>query len=136
MTMTPPKLDVARLSQFKYAIINLVEDDGFPLSLPTDFELTPRKEILLKKPATHYSLNGRHVGVLFNHITAIPTGGYMDRRYVLVWGKLAEQNGRLRLDPESVSEWDEKILPFDQLCSRAAPQAQKYLETLQHQIEA
>ncbi len=136
MIMTPPRLDFARLSQFKYAIINLVGDDGFPMSLPTDFELTPHKEILLRKPAGHVSLNGRHVGVLFNHITAIPTGGYMDRRYMLLWGKLAEQNGRLRLDPESVSEWDEKILPFDQLCARAAPQAQKYLETLQHQIEA
>ncbi len=134
--MKIPELDFARLSQFKYAIINMVEEDGFPLSLPTDFELTPKKEILLKKPESHVALNGRSVGVLFNHITAIPTGGYTERRYMLIWGKLAEQKGRLRLDPEAVSEWDEKILPFDQLCAKAAPQGQKYLEMLQRQIEA
>lgn len=133
--MTTPKLDFTRLGQFKYAIINMIEDNGFPLSLPTDFELTLQNEILLKKPSAKIPLNGRSVGVLFNHITALPTGGYGERRYMLVWGKLAEQRGHLKLHPEAVSEWDEKVLPFDQLCSQAAPQGQKYLERLQRQIE-
>ncbi len=129
-------IDLQRLARFRYAIINLIGQDGYPWSVATDFEVTPRGEILLKKPAAQVALTGKTVGVLFNHITAIPTGGYTERRYMLIWGKLAEQGGKLKLAPEALSEWDEKILPFDQLCARAAPQGQKYLESLQRQIEA
>src|SRR6266571_4211600 len=74
-------------------------------------------------------------GFLFNHISAIPTGGYTDRRYMLVSGRLSDQKGKLKLDPESITEWDEKILPFGELCAKAAPQGQRYLQTIR-QIEA
>jgi len=133
--MLNPPIDFARLGQFKYAIINLIGEDGFPFSVPTDFEVTHQKEILLKKPATSLSLREGAVGVLFNHISAIPTGGYTDRRYMLIWGKLKDQDGLLKLEPEALSEWDEKILPFGELCAKAAPQGQKYLQSLR-QIEA
>ena len=133
--MTNLAIDFERLAEFKYAIINAVGEDGFPFSLPTDFELTPQKEILLKKPRTSFPLLGNHVGVLFNHISAIPTGGYTDRRYILVWGKLKEQKGMLKLEPQTMTEWDERILPFGELCAKAAPQGQRYLQTVR-QIEA
>lgn len=129
-------IDFERLSRFRYAIINLVGQDGYPWSIATDFQVTPKNEILLKKPATHPALVGKKVSVLFNHITPIPSGGYTDRRYMLIWGKLTEQRGRLKLVPQTLSEWDEKILPFDQLCAQAAPQGKKYLEGLKRQIEA
>lgn len=131
-----PGIDFQRLSQFKYGIISLVEPDGYPLSLPTSFQLTSRNEILLTKPNGNVSLVGRRVGVLFNHIAAIPTGGYTERRYMLIWGRLSEESGGLKLDPESMSEWDEKVVPFPELCAKAAPQGQKYLESLKHQVEA
>jgi len=131
-----PKIDLARLKQFQYAIINMVEKDGFPSSLPTSFEITAQQEIVLKKPTPGATLGGRTVSILFNHISAIPTGGYTDRRYVQIWGKLSEQRGGLKLTPETTSEWDEKILPFDQLCARAAPQGQRYLEKVQRQNES
>ncbi len=133
--MPNPNIDFNRLTSFKYAIINAIDEDGFPFSLPTDFEVTPQKEILLAKPLTNLPLLGRHVGILFNHISAIPTGGYTDRRYMLVWGRLRDQKGKLKLDPESMTEWDEKILPFGELCAKAAPQGQRYLQTVR-QIEA
>ena len=133
--MTTPAIDFKRLAEFKYAIINAVGEDGFPFSLPTDFEITPQKEILLKKPRTSFPLLGNQVGVLFNHISAIPTGGYTDRRYTLVWGKLKEHKGMLKLEPTALTEWDEKILPFGELCAKAAPQGQRYLQTVR-QIEA
>lgn len=129
-------IDFERLRRFSYAIVTLIGQDGYPWGVATEFEVSPGREILLKKPAAKTSLTGKTVGVLFNHIAAIPTGGYTERRYMLVWGKLTEQDARLKLIPEAVSEWDEKILPFDQLCARAAPQGQKYLAGLQRQIEA
>jgi len=123
-------IDFKRLAEFKYAIISAIGEDGFPFSLPTDFEVTSQKEILLKKPTTNLPILGRNVGVLFNHISAIPTGGYTDRRYMLLWGRLRDQKGKLKLEPETMTEWDEKILPFGELCAKAAPQGQKYLQTV------
>jgi len=128
-------VDIDRLSSFRYGIITWIDRDGFPFSVATDFRLSENSEILLKKPSISPSPNSR-VGVLFNHITGIPTGGYTDRRYMLVWGRLSEDKGFLKLHPEELSEWDEKILPFDKLCAQAAPQGKRYLESLQPSIEA
>lgn len=129
-------IDLDRLTSFKYSIITWVDKEGFPFSVATDFVLSENGEILLKKPNVPVLLPSGRVGVLFNHITGIPTGGYTDRRYMLVWGKVAEDKGFLKLYPEEVSEWDEKILPFDKLCAQAVPQGKRYLESLQPSIEA
>src|SRR6266702_7749940 len=113
--MTMPRIDYQRLANFRYAVITTIGDDGYPFSISTNFQLSPDKKILLDKPSLPTRLDGRKVNVLFNHITGIPTGGYTDRRYMLVWGTVSEDKGLLKLRPEEVSEWDEKILPFDKL---------------------
>src|SRR6266566_255604 len=68
-------------------------------------------------------------------MTGLPGGGYGDRRYMLVWGTTHEDHGILRFEPEKVSEWDEKILPFHQYCTKSAPQGAKYLGRLQASVE-
>jgi 1,4-dihydroxy-2-naphthoate polyprenyltransferase len=129
-------LDYQRLGNFRYAVITLVGDDGFPVSVSTDFKISPDKKILLQKPSLLSKLNGKKVNVLFNHITGLPGGGYGDRRYMLVWGTTHEDRGTLRFEPESLSEWDEKILSFDQYCAKCVPQGAKYLASVQASIEA
>lgn len=129
-------IDFDRLAGFRYAIVTTVSSEGYPWSIPTEFEVTSKHEILLRKPIWANAFTGKRVGVLFNHIAAIPSGGYTERRYILVWGKLTESGDKLKLTPEEVSEWDEKILPFAQLCAKSAPQGQKYLEKLSGQIAA
>ena len=129
-------VDPDRLSRFRYGIVSWIGKDGFPFSVATDFLLSENGEILLKKPNVPETMTGVRVGVLFNHITGIPTGGYTDRRYMLVWGRVSEDKGFLKLHPEELSEWDEKILPFDNLYAAAAPQAKKYLESLQLSVDA
>ena len=129
-------IDPDRLALFRYGIVTWIDKDGFPFSVATDFILSENGEILLKKPSVPATLTGGRVGVLFNHITGIPTGGYTDRRYMLVWGRVSEDKGFLKLHPEELSEWDEKILPFDQYCAQCAPQGAKYLGTLQASVEA
>lgn len=128
-------IDYQRLATFRNAIITTVGEDGYPFSVWTSFHLTPEKKILLDKPAVP-KLDGKKVNVLFNHITGIPTGGYTDRRYMLIWGKTHEEQGKLRLDPQKMSEWDEKILPFPEYCAKSAPQGARYLEKLQVSVEA
>lgn len=129
-------VDPDRLSRFRYGIVTWIDNDGFPFSVATDFLLSENGEILLKKTSSLPPMTDRRVGVLFNHITGIPTGGYTDRRYMLVWGKVSDDKGFLKLYPEEISEWDEKVLPFDKLCAAAAPQGKKYLESLQPSIDA
>ncbi len=130
------RLDKDKLAKFRNGIISHIADDGFPYSIPAKFQVTRDGDVLLEKPKSIPELAGKKVGVLFNHITAIPTGGYTDRRYVLVSGSLDERHGMWKLNPEQISEWDEKVLPFDQLCARAVPQGAKYLKMLQAPVEA
>ena len=131
-----PQIDYQRLAQFRYAILTTIGDDGYPFSITTNYQLTPDKKILLDKPKLPTKLDGRKVNVLFNHITGIPTGGYTDRRYMLIWGTTHEERGKLRLEPERLSEWDEKILSFPEYCAKVAPQGAKYLEKPQPSVEA
>ena len=131
-----PSVDYQRLANFRYAIITTIGDDGYPFSVSTGFQLTPDKKILLERPGMPSQLEDKKVNVLFNHITGIPTGGYTDRRYMLLWGTLREDHGKLRLDHEKLSEWDEKILPFPEYCAKSAPQGARYLEELQPSVEA
>jgi 1,4-dihydroxy-2-naphthoate polyprenyltransferase len=139
MTTLDPALDLVdsdRLSRFRYGIVTWIDKEGFPFSVATDFLLSENGEILLKKSSVSPPMSDNRVGVLFNHITGIPTGGYTDRRYMLVWGRVSDDKGFLKLHPEEISEWDEKVLPFDKLCAAAAPQGKKYLESLQPSIDA
>ena len=55
---------------------------------------------------------------------------------VITFAHFSEDKGFLKLHPEEVSEWDEKVLPFDKLCAAAVPQGKKYLESLQPSIDA
>lgn len=131
-----PAIDYERLAKFHNAIITTLGEDGFPYSIPTMFELTQDRKILLEKPKTSQKLEGKKVNALFNHITGIPTGGYTERRYMLVWGTLHDERGKLRLEPVRLSEWDEKILSFPEYCAKQAPQGARYLEKLQPSVVA
>ncbi len=130
------RLDKDKLAKFGYGVVTLIADDGFPYSIPAKFKVTQDGDVLLEKSKSIPELARKKVGVLFNHITAIPTGGYNDRRYVLVSGSLDKHGDMWKLNAEKISEWDEKILPFDQLCTRAVPQGAKYLKMLQAPVEA
>ena len=131
-----PRIDYQRLANYRYAILTTIDDTGYPFSITTNYQLTPDRKILLDKPKLPTMLDGKKVNVLFNHITGIPTGGYTYRRYMLIWGTTHEDHGKLRLEPEKLSEWDEKILSFPEYCAKVAPQGAKYLEKLQPSVEA
>src|SRR5207253_8702534 len=70
-------VDPDRLSLFRYGVVTWIDEDGFPFSVATDFLLSENGEILLRKPSAYPTMMGAgaSVGVLFNHITGIPTGG-------------------------------------------------------------
>src|SRR5438874_13354553 len=83
-------VDPDRLSRFRYGVVTWIDKDGFPFSVATDLLLSESGEILLKKRSAPAIMPVGRVGVLFNHITGIPTGGYTDRRYMLVSRRVSE----------------------------------------------
>src|SRR3989442_6589290 len=94
LTTLDPALDLVdpdRLSRFRYGVVTWIGEDGFPFSVATDFLLSENGEILLKKPSTSPPMTDRRVGVLFNHITGIPTGGYTEPRYKVLCGQRSEE---------------------------------------------
>src|SRR5436853_6417399 len=104
------KLDYHRLGNFRYAVITLVGDDGYPFSVSTDFKILPDKKIVLQKPAQPSKLDGKRVSVILNHVTGLPGGAYGDRKYMLVWGVIQEDNGSQGLALKTKSELAEKVL--------------------------
>src|SRR5438132_12570658 len=106
-------VDPDRLSRFRYGVVTWIDKDGFPFSVATDFLLSENGEILLKRPSVPAIITGGRVGVLFNHITWIPTGGYTDRRYILVWGRVSEDKVFLKLHAEELSVSAQHVLPSD-----------------------
>src|SRR2546425_8504824 len=92
-------VDPDRLSRFRYGVVTWIGEDGFPFSVATDFLLSENGEILLKKPSTSPPMTDRRVGVLFNHITGIPTGGYTGRRVIVCLGKVKRHQRIPKIHP-------------------------------------
>jgi 1,4-dihydroxy-2-naphthoate octaprenyltransferase len=113
-------------------VIVFVDDEGYPLSVATDFRADPERGVVTLRAVAGDEVQppvGDQVNVVFSHIRPQPGIGYDERRYVSLWGKL-EQSGadELVLTPERELHWDEEEIPFFELSERAVPQARRYYE--------
>src|SRR2546426_1343601 len=114
LTTLDPALDLVdpdRLSRFRYGVVTWIGEDGFPFSVATDFLLSENGEILLKKPSTSPPMTDRRVGVLFNHITGIPTGGFTEPPHTLLLGKISHDQRFPKLHPQANSDGGEENPP-------------------------
>jgi len=118
------------VQQYDEAIVTYVDDDGYPFSYPTGFKDENGKIILEKTNLRE----GTYVSILFNHITPLPSGGYTDRRYAVLWGRLVFEGGRAVLNPSRSYGWDEKKIHFVQYCEESVPRAKRYLRMLEEKI--
>ncbi len=125
------KILFEKAAKYSDAALTFVDDEGYPYSVPVKCEIDPDKRVLnITKPRNFASVRGREVGVIFNHITPLPVGGYTDRRYLVFWGKLEEQGENLTLEPTKGFTWDEKEIPFFQFSEMKVSRARKYLDGL------
>ncbi|HEV8682200.1 MAG TPA: prenyltransferase [Actinomycetota bacterium] len=119
---------------YSHAVIVVLGDQGYPVSVATAFEVdVARGVVRLDPPAGMEAmlLEGRDVNVIFSHIRPLPEAGYDERRYVSVWGPLDRgTDGRLELTPEESQSWDESKVPFFQYSEITVPQAHRYLDAL------
>ena len=131
---TPGADDFAKLDRYPFVVVSWVADDGFPVSVATDFETDASAGTLtLRQPAGEaLRIPGdREVGVVGSHIRPQPGQGYDERRYLQLWGTAAAKpDGQVSFTPTRAWGWDEQEVPFFEYSERSVPQSRHYLAQL------
>ncbi len=113
-------------------MIVFVDDEGYPLSVATDFRADPERGVVALRAVAGDEVQppiGEQVNVVFSHIRPQPGIGYDERRYVSLWGRLTQADGdELVLTPDRALGWDEEEVPFFEFSERSVPQARRYFE--------
>jgi 1,4-dihydroxy-2-naphthoate polyprenyltransferase len=129
--MKPSRELISGLEErFGHAVIAYVEEDGYPMSVATEFRVdADRGVVVLQAVAGEAQPPGdEQVNVVFSHIRPQPGIGYDERRYVSLWGPLRAGEGGLEFTPEQEQHWDEEEMTFFEYSERGVPQAHRYLE--------
>lgn len=130
MKLVNPKL-FEKAAAFTDAALTLMDDDGYPFSIPVSFEVDPGKQVIrISKPASLLNPEAQNCGIIFNYVTPLPGGGYTDRRYVVFWGNLQDEGKTCVMKPVKGFVWDEKDVPFFQYSEMKNPRARTYLDKL------
>ena len=116
--------------RFSHAVIVYVGEDGYPVSVATDFDADAERGVVkLREVADELQPPlDRRISVVFSHIRPQPGVGYDERRYVSLWGKVEREDGGYVLAPERELGWDEQDVPFFEYSERSLPQAKRYYE--------
>lgn len=120
-----------KAATFSDAALSFIDDDGYPFSIPVNVEVDQENKVVrFAKPMNLSSLENRDINLIFNHITPLPTGGYTDRRYIVLWGRLTDEGEKFLLKPSKGYAWNEKDVPFFQYSEMRNSTARKYLGQL------
>jgi 1,4-dihydroxy-2-naphthoate octaprenyltransferase len=122
--------------RFGHAVVVSVGDDGYPLSVATDFWVDAAAGVIQLGAFEPAPPLDREVALVFSHIRPQPGQGYDERRYVQFWGRLRRTDGPSRaliFTPDSSQGWDEEDVPFFEFSERSVPQALAYMERLSEQ---
>jgi 1,4-dihydroxy-2-naphthoate octaprenyltransferase len=123
----PSVADLERLATFPHVVVSWIDDDGYPLSVATNFETDLSAGVVRLAPPAGMPLPvDRKIGLVGSHIHPV-TGGYDERRYVQLWGLLADG---ATLRPSRAWGWDEAEVPFFEYSERSVPQSRRYLAAL------
>lgn len=119
--------------QYGHAVLVLVAEDGYPLSVATDYVVDiDGLRITLELPAGSEFIprTSGEVNVVFSHIHPQAGVGYDERRYVSLWGTTTMDDGVIIFSPDRVQSWNEDKLPFFEYSEVTVPQAHRYMEQL------
>ena len=130
----PDADDFAKLDRYPFVVVSWVADDGFPVSVATDFQTDASAgTVILRQPAGEALRipEDREVGVVGSHIRPQPGQGYDERRYLQLWGTAAAKpDGQVGFTPTRAWGWDEQEVPFFEYSERSVPQSRHYLAQL------
>jgi 1,4-dihydroxy-2-naphthoate octaprenyltransferase len=125
-----PELIGGLEERFGHAVIAYVDDDGYPMSVATEFRVDADRGVVLLEAVGGEAQPpaDERVNVVFSHIRPQPGIGYDERRYVSLWGPLRPGKSGLEFTPEQEQHWDEEEMTFFEYSERGVPQAHRYLE--------
>jgi len=130
--MKPTAELIAGLQErFGHAVIAFVDEDGYPLSVATEFRADPGRGVVVLNAIAGDTVQPpeeERVNVVFSHIRPQPGIGYDERRYVSLWGAVRRTEGALEFEPDRVQQWDEQEMSFFEFSERGVPQARRYLD--------
>jgi 1,4-dihydroxy-2-naphthoate octaprenyltransferase len=118
--------------RFGHAVIAYVGEDGYPMSVATDFRVDAQRGVVQLQAVAGEAQPpaGDGVNVVFSHIRPQPGIGYDERRYVSLWGPLRTTDGGLEFTPDRIQHWDEEEMTFFEYSERSVPQAHHYLDRI------
>lgn len=123
-----------KLAGYPFVVVSWVDDEGFPMSVATNFSIDPlRGAVLLRATAGDAAAipTDRQVNVLGSHIRPTPGQGYDERRYLQLWGAASlGQDASVTFTPTRAWGWDESEIPFFEYSERSVPQSRRYLAQL------
>jgi 1,4-dihydroxy-2-naphthoate octaprenyltransferase len=123
----PTREDLDRLGTYPHVIVSWVDDDGYPNSVATGFEVHPESMTVTLAPTADAIPSDRELTAMGSHIRPQPGIGYDQRRYLQVWGRASDGT---TLVPTRAWGWDENEVPFFEYSERSVPQSRKYLADL------
>lgn len=131
--------DVLRSLERDYerAVVSWVDDEGYPLNVPTGFRTDPARGTVLLDGWGSGELGPRPdepLAVTFSHIRPLPGEGYDQRRYVNLRGGWRPVGDAYELEPDRVYGWDENETPFFQYSEESVPRAHRYLGGLSRRV--
>jgi 1,4-dihydroxy-2-naphthoate octaprenyltransferase len=118
--------------RFGHAVIAYVDDDGYPMSIATGFQVDAQRGVVQLQAVAGAAQppTDEQVNVVFSHIRPQPGIGYDERRYVSLWGPLRTTDAGLEFTPDRIQHWDEQEMTFFEYSERGVPQAHHYLDRL------
>lgn len=120
-----------KASKYSDAALTFIDGDGYPYSIPVKCGFDLQSEtVTFRKPRCLDAIAPREAELIFNYITPLPLGGYTDRRYVVLWGRVEPDGEKVRFRPTKGFTWDEKEVPFFQYSEMKVSKARKYLDEL------
>jgi 1,4-dihydroxy-2-naphthoate octaprenyltransferase len=130
----PTANDFARLAEYPFVVASWVDDAGYPISVATNFEADAAAGVVRLRAAAGKAVaipTDRTVNVVGSHIRPTPGQGYDERRYLQLWGTVADKaDGWLSFVPTRAWGWDETEVPFFEYSERSVPQSRHYLAAL------
>jgi 1,4-dihydroxy-2-naphthoate polyprenyltransferase len=118
------------------AVISHLDAGGYPFSFTAEVTIDKAGErVKIDQPRWLIPEPTAEVSLLKSHISPLPGGGYTDRRYVLLQGKVERDGREVVMVPEKSFSWDEKVVPFSEFCAQSLPQAKRYMEQIEVEKE-
>jgi 1,4-dihydroxy-2-naphthoate polyprenyltransferase len=119
-----------KLTEYPHAVVSWVGDDGYPMQTAATFEVDEARGAVLLGGTGVAVPRDREVNLIASHIRPLAEGGYDERRYVTMWGRVGDDGGRASFAPARAWGWDEKETPFFEYSERSNRQARSYMARL------